>query len=1813
MHLHVTDTRPATTARGRRRRRLSLALTVLLAGGVALTVPATAQAAPDGRGALSVRKTVSAATARPGDHLTWTVQVTCESITAMCQDVTLDDTVPSPFVLDDNGVSVQGQQTGQATTTVSGSSVTVAFAETDPNHPGATGLAAGQSVSVLLSTTLPAGTGLGWDGRTVTNTAQARATNADQAADSADASIVVPVTPSVAVTKSFTPSDQVAGQSGQVALHLTTTNTSPVDGTAITLTEPAAASPASFGPGTPLELTGIGGWTLPQGATAMSLDLATADGTTTIGPYAAGATVDTGALDLATVTAVTARYTGTITAGGSAGALDLQLRQNGTAPRDAVTKVPDTVAAHLATSRGAADATANATFQINPVTVEVSAGKLINGVAHAQVVAGADATVALTATNSSNTSLGSLSIAEPSGSSTSPFGDPAAGKLGFVGFGTDGSGTLPASTWPSGATSAVVTLTGTGTGLPQQTTVVAPSGGTVTWPTVPAGAVVTGFTVAYTGSVAALASAQVPFLVRTDAAWTSTTLFPNEVAVDGAASDGTVADTRTASADLTVLPRRVVTTTTKTLTGTVGATPVTGATGQQLIARLTGRISADTTVPVGQLVVEDLAGPGSTLWSIAALDRIGSVQVPSGSQAQVLLHTTTGWATLAGPTSDASTLLDLTVPAGVDGVRVVYTGTPLPIDGTFTPVTALVFALTSDQTPGTSATDTATSTATGTGDGAGLTGQSQGDAAVTFGPGSTPISLERADASKSWQTPAALIPLDNADPGASDRPTNRLTLRVQNITGVPVHTLRIVDPAPGSTSDAFDRVDVTHLSVTAPTGTTGLLVVLRDSTGATLMTLTSAGAVAALSAADLADVAGLSATATGTLPDNAALVVQADTVLRAATRTDGTPVVGTEDGPPSTTLTNTVRGDLGDGTASDDAQASTVLYPQARQPLTGAAVKSLTPATGTRYASNARTVRLALSAHRTSDAAVSRPSQYVLEDTTPAFWDEFDLVGLTALSGVTAADGPGYTAAVQYLVDGAWSTPVTSVLAAGTPTSSPALPAGAGALPSGVTGDRVTGIRVTFTAPDGAWFANRTVGGFEGPTALVSLSPRSTLRSSATLVPTGAVTNVVTGTVTAQSLSSPVTLTPASATYTVTDGTPDATLTKTPASTTTGPGSRLVFTLTATSSGSAPVSDPVLTDVLPTDGDGAQLVYDPDVWGAATVTVTPTGADLGTPTVELVGTQLRVTFPAGTRLMPGQQVQVSVPLAVRAGVVAGTTLVNTARFTGSGLVRVATAQVAVISLPTYLRVKDVREDVADGATASGAVNSVTGQACTSADGFFRTPCLVRTQPGGTETWRLRLTNTGNLPTASATLVDVLPYAGDTGISRSQSTSSRGSVWATRYVGDLQVSGVPTGASSTVSYLVGAATCSYTGDPRSADPFGSGCPASAWTPADQVDDLAQVRGVRVDLDLSGARLEPGQTVTVTFRTRSTTSYDLAAADVDAPAWNTMAVTTASVGGTGLVYETLEPNRAGVAVDRTFALGDRVWQDFDLDGVQDGGEPGLGGVRVELYPAGSDTLLAATTTDADGHYLFDLLPAGDYRVRFVPDEATASRLMFTVTGQGEASTDSDADRSTGWSGTVHLGSDSGRVRAVVAADGSAADYVDPTVDAGLAPHTDVALTLTKKAVDRSASTVTWLLTATSVGLHDTWAGITVTDPLPQGLRFVSATGDGFTCTAEDGLLTCAHPDRLTAGASATVTVVTALVDPRSTVSNTATVQADRPHGVIQVLADSASATSAPSRGSLASTGAAGLGWLLAAAALALAAGTGLLLLVRSRRTR
>ncbi|MBS0450573.1 MAG: hypothetical protein JSS14_04620 [Proteobacteria bacterium] len=105
-------------------------------------------------------------------------------------------------------------------------------------------------------------------------------------------------------------------------------------------------------------------------------------------------------------------------------------------------------------------------------------------------------------------------------------------------------------------------------------------------------------------------------------------------------------------------------------------------------------------------------------------------------------------------------------------------------------------------------------------------------------------------------------------------------------------------------------------------------------------------------------------------------------------------------------------------------------------------------------------------------------------------------------------------------------------------------------------------------------------------------------------------------------------------------------------------------------------------------------------------------------------------------------------------------------------------------------------------------------------------------------------------------------------------------------------------------------------------------------------------------------------------------------------------------------------------KTATLGDRVWNDANGNGLQDAGETGRAGVRVELYEVQNThigALLSTQVTDAKGNYLFADLPPGDYTVRFVAPDGT---VLTSANSGFNDQLDSDADASSGFSGIYSL---------------------------------------------------------------------------------------------------------------------------------------------------------------------------------------------------
>jgi len=101
---------------------------------------------------------------------------------------------------------------------------------------------------------------------------------------------------------------------------------------------------------------------------------------------------------------------------------------------------------------------------------------------------------------------------------------------------------------------------------------------------------------------------------------------------------------------------------------------------------------------------------------------------------------------------------------------------------------------------------------------------------------------------------------------------------------------------------------------------------------------------------------------------------------------------------------------------------------------------------------------------------------------------------------------------------------------------------------------------------------------------------------------------------------------------------------------------------------------------------------------------------------------------------------------------------------------------------------------------------------------------------------------------------------------------------------------------------------------------------------------------------------------------------------------------------IVYRTPTPTRTQTPIN----LGNFVWHDLNENGIQDAGEPGIGGITVQLWNNEKTIMFDSTITNANGNYFVIAPTPGDYRIRVIRPTGST----FSPTDQGANDTqDSD----------------------------------------------------------------------------------------------------------------------------------------------------------------------------------------------------------------
>ena len=172
-----------------------------------------------------------------------------------------------------------------------------------------------------------------------------------------------------------------------------------------------------------------------------------------------------------------------------------------------------------------------------------------------------------------------------------------------------------------------------------------------------------------------------------------------------------------------------------------------------------------------------------------------------------------------------------------------------------------------------------------------------------------------------------------------------------------------------------------------------------------------------------------------------------------------------------------------------------------------------------------------------------------------------------------------------------------------------------------------------------------------------------------------------------------------------------------------------------------------------------------------------------------------------------------------------------------------------------------------------------------------------------------------------------------------------------------------------------------------------------------------------------------------------------------------------------------------------IGDRVWEDYDGDGVQDAVEPGLSNVLVHIYTS-SNVLAATARSDETGWYFAQGMGPGTYYLQFFPPDGYTFSLQE---GTHDHELDSDPDSLSGITAPYVLGS----------------GQTNRSVDAGLflIPGD---LTLNKTVSPAHVNVgeeLVFTLSIANLGTPTT-AWIQVTDALPAAFGF---SGSGATTGA------------------------------------------------------------------------------------------------------
>ncbi|MGH9839071.1 MAG: SdrD B-like domain-containing protein, partial [Blastocatellia bacterium] len=202
----------------------------------------------------------------------------------------------------------------------------------------------------------------------------------------------------------------------------------------------------------------------------------------------------------------------------------------------------------------------------------------------------------------------------------------------------------------------------------------------------------------------------------------------------------------------------------------------------------------------------------------------------------------------------------------------------------------------------------------------------------------------------------------------------------------------------------------------------------------------------------------------------------------------------------------------------------------------------------------------------------------------------------------------------------------------------------------------------------------------------------------------------------------------------------------------------------------------------------------------------------------------------------------------------------------------------------------------------------------------------------------------------------------------------------------------------------------------------------------------------------------------------------------------------------------------------SIAGNVYVDNNNNGVRDDGEVGIGGVKIAL--TGTDrqgnNVSLITITNSNGSYIFANLVAGTYKLV----ESQPADFLDGKDSAGSAGGSVSNDLIS----NINLGS------GVAAVNYNFGE---------LAVAVDLAITKSHSGDFTAGSNGVYTITVRNAGNIAVRDEILVTDFLPAGMTFVSGTGNGWTCGAEEERkVVCGRGAPLDPGASTTITLTVSL---------------------------------------------------------------------------